>query len=66
MVDKIYIAVMFPPFGKEEFCEAATSEKELMKKLRARFPHMRGSIAGNDLAADASNEILLRVYPYQL
>ena len=62
----IFIATKFELFEKEEFCAAAKSENELMKKLRNEFPYLRGTLKDNNLATDNTKKTMLRVFEYEL
>lgn len=57
---KVYVMTKFEPFGAEEYVGVKASEKEAVKALREKFPHMRGD-AKWGFSADATDKLLLKI-----
>lgn len=56
---KVYIAVKFKPYGKEEIVGVGKSEKSALAILKREFPYMRGT--GNSMSSDKNNTYLLAI-----
>ena len=58
---KVYCALKFKPFAKEELVGIAKTQKGALKILKREFPYMRGTIESRNLTSDKDNTYLLAV-----
>ena len=58
---KVFVILKFKPFGAEEYFGIAKTEKEVIKKIKEKFPYMRGTIKGGNLSSDKDGTYLFRV-----
>lgn len=55
---KVYCALKYKPFGKEQLVGIAKTQKGALAILKREFPHMRGKL---ELTSDANDTYLLDV-----